>query len=519
MRVNRAASLLLLVASAPAFAGPNPTTMTRYTLRTDPAEWEVRCNDGSVPVFYFLPGTGEGADKWVIHLQGGSSCQNPAECERRAFSDKPELMGTGCLMDNAGVVTCGQTEGVFSRFFGNPSFPTEYDDELGPTKDYDGVHSSSTDNPYRTWNRVEVRYCSSDTWAGQGALGPVDDAPGQALYSQLSIVNAGGAPVWTMGPALHPDWEDWTGTYNTSGGPVPTLDGWENVWIQDNLVAGAWSPAAPATYAAIDFTEETLFFNGRNIVQRLIEQLLDGDLDADGLADPGVDLLSLADEVVFMGSSAGGVGARTNLDAVGDQIRAVNPDVAYWGVIEGSFSGGEDPATTPSSAPALSTSVTGNGGAAWERLLAWNSFVDTTCEAGLGVPLLDVVTAYDLRGECYNTTSVIEGDWLDTRFAVRHALWDSITRPPYVANGTGTARQERRAQQQFIEYGGWHLNESSQEEAFFFPCTAQHVVLTDNSFYDQGVESGGVGDSFADVLTRWMANAGNTRLAATGCTP
>ena len=36
----------------------------------------ARCLDGSPGAYYFQPGTGDGANKWYIHHQGGGWCES-----------------------------------------------------------------------------------------------------------------------------------------------------------------------------------------------------------------------------------------------------------------------------------------------------------------------------------------------------------------------------------------------------------------------------------------------------------
>lgn len=42
------------------------------------------CLDGTAPLYYHQPGTGDGVDKWYIHHEGGGWCYNLADCAGRA---------------------------------------------------------------------------------------------------------------------------------------------------------------------------------------------------------------------------------------------------------------------------------------------------------------------------------------------------------------------------------------------------------------------------------------------------
>ncbi len=45
------------------------------------------CLDGSPPGYYFHPGTGSGANKWLLHLKGGGWCFEGIEsCYNRSFT-------------------------------------------------------------------------------------------------------------------------------------------------------------------------------------------------------------------------------------------------------------------------------------------------------------------------------------------------------------------------------------------------------------------------------------------------
>ncbi|XP_066300572.1 uncharacterized protein [Branchiostoma lanceolatum] len=51
------------------------------------ARTKAYCLDGSRPGYYFIPGTGSGKNKWRVHLDGGGSCDDLAECYSRSLTD------------------------------------------------------------------------------------------------------------------------------------------------------------------------------------------------------------------------------------------------------------------------------------------------------------------------------------------------------------------------------------------------------------------------------------------------
>jgi hypothetical protein len=101
---------------------------------------KARCNDGTVPLFFYRRGRGIGADKWVIYFKGGGFCASEAACQGRA----PTLTSS----------TPWQRRQL---------------SQLGDDEDRaDGILSNDpSHNPdFYNWNHVFMIYCSSDSWAG-----------------------------------------------------------------------------------------------------------------------------------------------------------------------------------------------------------------------------------------------------------------------------------------------------------------------------------------------------------------
>jgi hypothetical protein len=128
------------------------------------------CNDGSAPVFYFRPGSGDDRNKWIIFLEGGGGCMTGGLCAQRA-------QGSGRLVTSA---------------------------REPATKDPGGLLSSDPAvNPdFANFTKVYAHYCSSDFWAGDGEQ-PVAGSTWQfrghevvgALVDQLLGTSIGGAPT------------------------------------------------------------------------------------------------------------------------------------------------------------------------------------------------------------------------------------------------------------------------------------------------------------------------------------
>jgi hypothetical protein len=115
------------------------TDLQRHTI--DLAQFpEARCNDGTPAVLYYRPYEGaENRDRWVIQLQGGGSCTTPNACAARwcgYMTNFSKTQMTSSVAPRTGI----NGDGILDR-----NEPT---------------------NPMRGWNRVFLRYCSSDAWSG-----------------------------------------------------------------------------------------------------------------------------------------------------------------------------------------------------------------------------------------------------------------------------------------------------------------------------------------------------------------
>ncbi|MCI0618792.1 pectinacetylesterase family protein [bacterium] len=111
----------------------NAAPLQKITVPNASARQAV-CNDGSPAVYYFRPGKGSGANKWVIFLSGGGLCYSVESCNERKINS-PQLMSS---------------KGYPSTFVGN------------------GVLSDlAAKNPdFFNANQVAIPYCSSDLWSG-----------------------------------------------------------------------------------------------------------------------------------------------------------------------------------------------------------------------------------------------------------------------------------------------------------------------------------------------------------------
>ena len=65
----------------------DPALMTGYSLVEAAKADNAVCLDGSPGLYYHLPGTGTGVDKWYIHLEGGGWCSSVAACQGRSLTN------------------------------------------------------------------------------------------------------------------------------------------------------------------------------------------------------------------------------------------------------------------------------------------------------------------------------------------------------------------------------------------------------------------------------------------------
>lgn len=90
------------------------------------------CLDGSPPGYYYRAGSGDGADKWIVHFIGGGWCQTTEECYERSFTSS----GSSSPWSDGQVL-----HGLLSD-----------DETLNPD--------------FYNWNAVSVIYCDGGSFSG-----------------------------------------------------------------------------------------------------------------------------------------------------------------------------------------------------------------------------------------------------------------------------------------------------------------------------------------------------------------
>ncbi|WOL20698.1 pectin acetylesterase 10 [Canna indica] len=92
------------------------------------------CLDGSVPAYHFLPGSGSGANSWIVDLEGGGWCNNVRTCAYRKNSRHGSSKYMAKTIQFSGILSSDPTQ--------NPDF--------------------------YNWNRVRINYCDGASFAGEG---------------------------------------------------------------------------------------------------------------------------------------------------------------------------------------------------------------------------------------------------------------------------------------------------------------------------------------------------------------
>lgn len=106
----------------------------------------ARCADGTRPAFYWGPGSGSGADRWIVYLNGSSGrCATRVDRETGSRS----FVGEVCF-ESLSTPGAGADRGYLHE----------------QNRRRDGILSEASYNPLASWNRVHVVSCSNDQYQG-----------------------------------------------------------------------------------------------------------------------------------------------------------------------------------------------------------------------------------------------------------------------------------------------------------------------------------------------------------------
>lgn len=122
---------LLLAACVGAVAG----VPMKLKILDNTATTGAICLDGTPGGYYYAPGSGAGASKWVLFFQGGGWCYNEYDCWGRSKTALGSSKSWGPTMDIGGIMS-------------------------------DDCNSNPT---FCTWNRVNMNYCDGNSFSGSRA--------------------------------------------------------------------------------------------------------------------------------------------------------------------------------------------------------------------------------------------------------------------------------------------------------------------------------------------------------------
>lgn len=508
---------------------------------TAPSTWydpEMRyylCNDGTLPVFYFEPGQGEGANKWFIFLEGGGGCAGPGDCRDRALTThQRNKMGTGCI----DAQTCGDF-GVFDTtgsLYTLDGSLTGYDfagnANLDRVESFEGLFESRAGNPFgapgHEWNRVWVNYCSSDMYTGDARTGPDGDpAGGNPLAGMMSSMETTmGSPTdgvlnnaflqYVVGvDGANTGYDPVGGTAcNLPGAPAPVA----GLPACTNTDWCAWPTSTGVTFRSCG--ADAIFFNGHVIVEHLLDTLQSGytyeapcdpeDTSADPeLCEAEIPALSGASTVVFGGGSAGAGGAFNNVDFVADTLHGWNDDTDVRGYFDSLWSPGRagyydedldgngipDLFGDGETGPELSDWVRGNpadGGILGNLYHA--ARVDETCAPDHNLHDFVTLTPASYNpvtwrvgwdADCTDIHALTWGNFIETpHFWVQNfhdaVLRDNPCNPAGVAWGSDA---DMMCFSELLEYSGWYMPTLDSTEGWYLGRLQKHVMAGSDQVY------------------------------------
>ena len=100
----------------------------------------ARCNDGSPSTYYYASGFED--QKWIINLEGGKWCWDRNSCKNTSW---------GRVFDS-----------LDNKLISSTTYPY-YKEHVGYLSNEPYI------NTFYNWNRVNVKYCSSDIWSGNNS--------------------------------------------------------------------------------------------------------------------------------------------------------------------------------------------------------------------------------------------------------------------------------------------------------------------------------------------------------------
>ncbi|MCP5113650.1 MAG: hypothetical protein GY953_22685, partial [bacterium] len=234
---------------------------------------------------------------------------------------------------------------------------------------------------------------------------------------------------------------------------------------------------------------------GWDIVNAIFDDL-EGGLDGPGgqmLPDIG-----LADDILFVGSSAGSNGIRHNADRIRERLTAANPDLVFRAVTDSSFL-----PVTPAAQGIGNTAAQQEHEENGTVLRPDESCVENhpenavVCLDNGFLQLNHITTPFFMRMDLMdpNAHKHVDRERFPTRAALAQALHDQVMALQDILGPNGAIEREQMTTQ----------------PGAFAPLCGAHIALTgDFHFFDPELQSGGAETplSFHDVLWNWMQGDG-----------
>ncbi len=434
---------------------PSGNDLTRHWI-ADPAG-EAVCNDGTTPAAYVRSGSGDGVSRWVIHLQGGGSCQDGDDCLNR-----------------------------WQSLGGQPNY---------------GLQKMSTSIDQATWDAWYPALGAPNGWAAEV------DSSGTPVYRIPSQIAGNG--IFLDDPAINPEFADWNHVllYYCSSDSHAGQASAQTITGSDEL---AVPPAA---------TSYDISFRGDTIFDQLIADLRGGVIYLYKGEKVGMDSLDDAELIILSGSSAGSNGVKHQLDRFRASQLAINAQTRVRGVFDaaGNPPLAEEPWPVP---PAAFTSHQDRINFGWHDVFValWKGQADDSCL--LENPAETISRCRDTTHLMRHHVTTPFFHRMDLQDSNPVGMWQAWYPAPYPP-ALGPMQMATQIAQQLVELQNTEMLLAPRYPAeyatmladpdwvppgLFGPRCGTHVALTNNlGFFGQQLPGpAGAPTSYAELLALWV---------------